>query len=62
MSPGKDYGKWSPEECNRQCGVRVNEKGERPLVAIGRKATDRISDTTAFIINVNYNAFSFNCK
>ncbi len=24
--------------------MRVNEKGERPLVAIGRKATDQIRD------------------
>ncbi len=45
MSPGKDYGKWSPGWCNRQCGSRVIEKGERPIVAIGRKATDRIRDT-----------------
>ncbi len=44
MSPGKVYGKWSPGGCNRQCCVRVNEKGERPLVAIGRKATDQIRD------------------
>ncbi len=44
MSPGKDYGKWSPGWCNRQCGVRVNEKGKRPPVEIVRKATDRIRD------------------
>ncbi len=27
------------------CGVRVNMIERRPLVAIGRKATDRIRDT-----------------
>ncbi len=32
-----------------QCAVRVNMMERRPLVAIGRKATDRIHDTCHII-------------
>ncbi len=31
------------------CGVRVNMMERRPLVAIGRKATDRIRDIYIYI-------------
>ncbi len=31
------------------CGVRVNMMERRPLVAIGRKATDRIRDNIRMI-------------
>ncbi len=33
-----------------QCGVRVNMMERRPLVAIGRKATDRIRDNNRIFI------------
>lgn len=35
--------------CNSLCSVRVNIVEERPLVAIGRKGTDRIHDKNTML-------------
>ncbi len=36
------------------CGVRVNMMERRPLVAIGRKATDRIHDNIRHLLGESF--------
>ncbi len=39
------------------CGVRVNMMERRPLVAIGRKATDRIRDNPLIVLFLLFSYF-----
>ncbi len=48
--------------CNSMCGVKINIMGERPLVAIGRKVTDRIHGPVQFSsMSLNLNCMSCQC-